>query len=168
MVQHADIDHTGLPGVPGGAGAIDTVHLTADETGATTATLQNTSLSFAVVNGSYYMFRFYCLMRSTGTSVGLKFGLTTPAFTTFGALARIPILVGSAGTSSGEVQGAITASGEFLVTGAVPTANLDYLCTIEGTILPSADGTLMLQYAAETTGQTVTLRRGSAGELITL
>jgi hypothetical protein len=168
MVQHADIDHTGIPGVPAGAGASVTDKLTADEAGATTATLQNTGLSFAVTNGSYYMFRFRVLMRTTSTTVGLKFGLTVPAFTSFGAVARIPILVGSNGTSGGEVQGAITASGEFLVTASAPTANLDFLCMVDGVLLPSADGTLMLQYAAETTGQTVTMRQGSAAELITL
>jgi hypothetical protein len=168
MVQHADIDHTGIPGVPSGGGALTTDHLTADEAGATTATLANTGLSFAVVNGSYYSFRFYVVWRTTSTTVGVKVGLTTPTFTAFSAIGRVPVLQSGGGTSAGEVQNAIQASGEFIVTGSAPAANSDFLCIIEGVILPSADGTLMLQYAAETTGATVTMKRGSSAELITL
>jgi len=168
VVQHADIDHTGLPGIPGGSGSASYDKLTADETGATTATLQNTSLSFAVTNGTYYMFRFYVVWRSTSTTVGIKIALTFPAVTAFAAIARLPIQTGSAGTSGGELQGSLTSSGEFIIVTASAAANTDYLGVIEGTILPSADGTLLLQYAAETTGATVTVKRGSTAELITV
>ena len=138
-------------------------HLTADETGATTATLANTSLNFAVTNGVYYAFRFYCLWRSTVATVGLKLGLTTPTFTVFGATVRILIAADGVGA---ELQGAITTSGDSVIGTAAVAINTDYVSVIEGVILPSATGTLMVQYAAEATGATVTMRNGSAGELV--
>ena len=138
-------------------------HLTADETGATTATLANTSLSFAVTNGVYYAFRFYVLWRSTVLTVGIKLGLTTPTFTVFGANVRI---LTSAEGAAAELQGSITASGGSVLGTTALAINTDYMAVIEGVILPSADGTLMVQYAAETTGATVTMRQGSGGELV--
>ena len=138
-------------------------HLTADETGATTATLANTSLNFAVTSGVYYAFRFYVLWRTTLATVGLKLGLTTPTFTVFGAQVRIMIL--ATGTAS-ELQGSIIASGGSVSGTDAAATNTDYIAVIEGVILPSATGTLMVQYAAETTGATVTMRNGSAGELV--
>lgn len=138
-------------------------HLTADETGATTATLANTSLSFSVTSGVYYIFRFYVCWRSTSTSVSLKVGLTTPTFTVFGAEVRT--MVAAAGVG-GELQGSITASGGSVSGATTAAANTDYISVVEGIILPSATGTLMLQYAANTTGATVTMRQASAAELI--
>lgn len=167
MVQHADIDHTGIPGVPAGGGSVTYDHLTADEAGATTASLANTGLSFAVTNGTYYRFSFQLVWRSTSTSVGLKLGLTTPTFTAFVAGVRISLATATALTA-GEAAGSINASGGSVTAGTAEAANQDYPATVEGIILPSADGTLMLQYAAETTGATVTLKRGSAGTLTAL
>lgn len=138
-------------------------HLTADETGATTATLANTSLSFSVTSGVYYIFRFYVLWRTTVATVGLKVGLTTPTFTTFGAEARMMIL--ATGTAA-EFEGSIIASGGAVSGTDAAVINTDYMAVVEGVILPSATGTLMLQYAAETTGATVTMRQASAAELI--
>lgn len=138
-------------------------HTTADETGKTNATLVDTGLSFAVTNGVYYRFRFYVLYRSSATPIGLKLGLTTPTFTRYAATQRIS--QGSA-SATAEYQGGLSASGNSYITANVNAINTDYIAVIEGDILPSADGTLMVQYAAETTGATVTMRQGSAGELV--
>lgn len=141
-------------------------HLTADETGKTDATLTNTGLSFSVTSGRYYRFAFDVLWRTTATSVGPKFGLTFPTVTRFGATVFID--QGSTGASGGGWFGAITASGGSITLTAVTAANTDYMARISGVIVPSATGTLMLQYAAETTGATVTMRQGSSAELIDL
>lgn len=141
---------------------ITVVNQIADQT-ATTASLANTSLTFAVVVGTRYMFRFYICWRTTGTGVGLQLGMTTPTFTTFAATVRI--LIGSA-TATAEFQGALTTSGDSVVGTAAATANADLPAVVEGVILPSANGFITLQFAAETTGQTVTFRKGSTGELV--
>ena len=142
---------------------LTTDRLTADEPGKTDATLTNTSLSFAVTSGVYYRFRFTVLWRTTSAIHGLKLGLTTPAFTVFGATVRH--IIGADGAGA-ELQGALTTSGGAVTGTNAPVVTTDYVSTIEGVILPSASGTLMLQYAAEATGATVTLRQGSAAELI--
>lgn len=156
---------TGATG-PTGPSALTFVKLTADETGKTDANLVNTGLSFAVVSGTYYKFRFDVVYRSTVLTVGLKIGLTTPTFTVFSARA---LIAGFAADGVGEpFAGNITSSGDSVISTAVVATGTDYVATVEGIILPSANGTLMLQYAAETTGATVTVRRSSAGELVTL
>lgn len=145
------------------AGDVTVAHIPNDETGATTATLANTQLSFAVTNAVYYAFRFYVAWRSASATVGLKIALTTPTFTIFSARAR---MITAADGTSAEWQGDITSSGDSVICTNTAVINTDFLCVIEGNILPSATGTLMVQYAAETTGSTVTMRQGSCGELV--
>ena len=142
--------------------------LTADEASKTNDTLTNTGLSFAVLSGISYRFRFTCLYRGAATSDGVKLALTTPTFTRYSAIGVAPNATGPTGTSSGSFVGGITSSGDYFLIPAIPTANTDYVATLEGIIVPSADGTLMLQYAAESTGQTVTLRQGSCAELVVM
>lgn len=133
---------------------------------ATTATLANiTGLSFSLTSGVYYHFKFLVTFRSTVATVGLKLGLTFPSVTRFSGSARIPIAAAGAG---GELQGPITASGGSVSGSAVPVVNTDYCAIVEGVILPSANGTLQLQFAAETTGATVTLQPESVGFLYTV
>lgn len=149
-----------------GPSALSFVKLTADEAGKTDANLVNTGLSFAVVAGTYYRFRFDLIYRSTVLTVGLKLALTIPSVTVFSARS---LIAGFAADGAGDgFVGNMTASADSVISTAVVAVNTDYVATVEGIILPSANGTLMLQYAAETTGATVTLRRASAGELITL
>jgi len=141
---------------------LTTDRLTADEPAKVNATLTDTGLSFAVTSGVYYRFRFHILYSSSATSIGIKIGLTTPAFTRFGAIVRV--LAGSS-SNLGEHTGAITASGGSVVTPNVVTINTNYVAVIEGVLLPSANGTLMVQYASEAT-TAVTMKQGSSGELI--
>lgn len=144
-----------------------TVKLTADEVGKTDAILVNTGLSVAVANGSYYHFKFVVLYRSTSLSVGIRLALTFPAANAFGA----EVLIGGSSTAGATVEpypGAITTSGGVIASPQVRAADTDYVATIEGVISPSASGTLMVQYAAETTGATVTMRQGSCGILTAL
>ena len=137
-----------------------------DETGKTDSTLANTSLSFALTSGHYYMFEFYVLYDTSVTTVGLRIGLTTPAYNAFSALCEIG---GFTTDKAGAFwQGEINSSGDTLVATAATPINDDHLARITGVIKPSADGNLVLQYAAETTGATVTIRAGSAARLTDL
>lgn len=140
------------------------VHLTANETGKTDATLVNTGLSFAVTSSTYYSFRFYIVYRSTVGTVGLKLGLTYPAATIFAAAVKIHDF-GAAGAGNMWSEG-LNFSGDATSSTAAFFTGTNLPAVIEGVLLPSADGTLMVQYAAETTGATVTMMQASTGELI--
>lgn len=156
----------GIQGIqgPSGPSIIVAVKSIADQT-KTDATLVNvTGCSFAVLAGLYYEFEFLVPFRSTVATVGLKLGLTFPAVTRFACKGMIPIAVAGAGS---DLQGFITASGGSVIGTAVPAINTDYLAVVSGIIVPSANGTVQLQFAAETTGATVTCRQGTLGKLIT-
>ena len=154
-------DHTH----PGSSGPT-TVKLTVDLAASTVVTLANaTGLSFAIVSGTYYHFKFYITFRSAATTTGIRLGLTFPAITRFASTANIPIAADGAG---GLWQGWITTSGDAVVGTGVQAINTDYLAIVEGNILPSADGTLQLQFATEVAGSAVTVRQGSCGVLYSL
>ena len=150
---------------PASGGGPATVKSTADQT-KTDATLINvTNNSFSVTSGVYYHFRFMVPHRSTVATVGLKLGLTFPAVTVFACFLQSNLAVAGVGGGS---QGFITASGGSFIVTAIPAINTDYLAVVDGVILPSANGTLQLQFAAETTGATVTCRNGAMGFLYTI
>lgn len=151
---------------PGGSGGPTTVRKTGSAQTSTDATLANiTSLLFALTSGVYYHFKFLLTFRSSSLTVGLKVGATFPAVTRFSCSARIPIAAAAAG---GELQGPIVATGGAVVGTAVAAINTDYCAVVEGVILPSANGNLQMQFAAETTGATVTLQPESVGFLYTI
>lgn len=156
----------GEQGIQGPAGTgLSLVKLAADEASKTDATLTNTGLTFAVTSGVYYSFWFVGAWQSTSATVGLKIGVTVPAVTIFTALARIG---GQAGDGVGsEWQGVINTSGDAVICTASAAQNVNLPWVVEGVVLPSASGSLTVQYAAETTGATVTLKRGSIGMLTT-
>lgn len=142
-----------------------TTKKTADQTKNNTTLADMTDMSFAVTSGRYYHFQFFVLFRSAGTTTGIRLSLSIPTVTTFGATARIPIAADGAG---GEFQGWITASDDPVIGTGVQAANTDYVAVIEGTILPSANGTLQVRFANETGAVVVTARQGSTGILFDL
>ena len=143
-------------------GAPSTVRQAALQT-KTDATLVNaTNLVFAVSANTTYRFKFSILFRSTVATVGLKLGLTFPAVTIQGCMVSIPI---AANGTAQSFDGQITASGGSVIGTAVAAINTDYVAFMEGIIRPSSSGNLQVQFAAETTGATVTLQAESVGEL---
>lgn len=122
-------------------------------------------LSFAVTNGVYYHFKFVMVWQSGTVTTGLKSTLTTPTFTIFAANSRHHGHA-SDGSNTEPWAGNITSSGDVVTCTAAIAINTDYGAIIEGVILPSADGTLQLQAAAEVVAAGgVTIRQGSFGRL---
>jgi hypothetical protein len=163
----------GIQGVPGGSGSqgpaglgfTATVRQANDQT-ATNANLANTALTFPVLSGLTYQYRFAGAYRSSVLTVGLKLALTVPSFTVFSAGAKIG---GFAADGAGsEWQGVINSSGDPLTASAAGAINVDLPWVIEGILVPSANGNLTVQFAGETTGATVTFRAGSSGLLSAL
>lgn len=155
---------TDIIGLPAGGGPA-TVKKTADQTFNATGPADVTGLSFAVLAGVYYYFRFICLVRSDTATVGVRLTVTHPGATRFGGRAFHPVAADGAGC---EFQGAITSSGDAVIPTAVPAVNTDYVAVVEGVILPSAPGTLQLRAGTETGTTVVTVRQGSVGMLFTM
>jgi hypothetical protein len=147
-------------------GGPSTVKKTADQTHNSTTPTNATSLSFAVTNGQYYHYKFVVIYQTTGTTLGIRFTMTHPGATRFGGSVKID---GLAADGAGAMfSGSITSSGDAVISTAVVAATTDYVATIEGVYLASADGTLQLQFGTETGTANVTLRQGSCGFLTTL
>lgn len=132
----------------------------------TSAVTNLASLAFTVSNNVPYQFEYSILFRSAATTNGIKLGLTTPAFNTFAATARIPVAADGVG---GELQGWLTTSGDMVVGTGVQAVNTTYMAWIDGTIVPSANGTLQPQFAGELNTSTgVTVKAGSWAKIYKL
>lgn len=139
-------------------------HMTADDAGTTSTTLANqAALAFAVKNGVYYRFHFDVIWRTATGTTGLKVGLTTPTFTRYAANVKGVV---AADATSALWSGSLTTSGDSSSLSGAEATGTDYVAEVEGIILPSADGTLQLQTAAEVgAAGTVTVRQGSCGQI---
>jgi hypothetical protein len=138
---------------------------TADQVTGLFAPVNDNDLWFNLVPGRHYHFRFVCAMRSDSSSVGFRIALTFPSAAVFAA--TVKLLTASNG-SDAEAQGAITNSGSILTFTSVPSADKDYVGTIEGIVAPSAAGQLHLQFGSQTGSADVTIRKGSVGFLYDL
>lgn len=121
--------------------------------------LADTGLSFPVVSGTVYRFEAYLAYRTAALTTGIRIGAAFPGVTAFAASVRIAGFAAD-GVDS-EFVGALSASGDSVVSTAVVAANTDHLAVVEGLILPSADGTFKLQHATEIANSAATVRRGS-------
>lgn len=131
----------------------------------TTLTTAN-SLAFLLASGTTYVFAFNVLFQSGAPTIGLKLGLNFPAATIQGSTVRIPV---AADGVAAEFQGWISSSGDTVIGTTVQASGTTYLATIEGTILPSANGTLQVVFsanAASTAG--ILIQKQSAGVLVAL
>lgn len=102
-------------------------------------------------------------MQTGQAANGLTVGLTFPAATVVSAVAYVPE---SADGTAAQRTGWITSSGDSVVGTSMPTVNVPLIVEVNGTIRPSANGTLGLSYAGElatTTG--VIIRQQSIGIL---
>lgn len=155
-----------IKGPTGAAGAgPSSVKLAADLPAFTSTTLANaTGLAFAVTSGVVCRFRFDVIFRTAALTTGIRLGLTCPAFTVLAANVTTPFAADGTGMM---FEGAITTSGDSVLSTGVAAANADNLAVIEGVLLPSANGTLQLQAATEVAASAATVRAGSNGQLWT-
>ena len=152
----------------GAAGGPATVKLTADLAAKSTTTLADvTGLVFPLVAGTYYRFVFHVLFFAGATATGIRLGLTTPAFTVYSAHVRVP--AATADGTAGMMEGFLSTSGDSVVGANTPgtTKANSNLGVIEGSILPSANGNLQVQYAPEVAAA-LTVLQGSNGTLFSL
>jgi len=158
---------TGPTGATGPSGATGPTGALLKKTDFDTATASagnlsaHPSLKFDLTSGRTYIFAYRLLMQTPVATNGIRVGLNFPAATVVGANANIPVSVdGVAGVWSG----IITSSGDSVVGTSAATVNVPLVVTIEGTIIPSANGTLELGYGGElATTAGIVLRQGSVG-----
>jgi hypothetical protein len=110
-----------------------------------------------------YVFAYQLLIQTGVSTNGIKIGLNFPAATVVSAVATVP----STGDGTAAIMsGWITQSGDSVTGTSSPTVNVPLVCTIEGNIIPSTNGTLELAYAGElSTSQGIIMRQGSVGIL---
>ncbi len=139
---------------------------TADQTFSAIALANATSLSFAVVAGKVYKFKFNVMYTSAATTTGLRLGLTYPAATSASAIANFT--AGADGTAA-LFSGVINASGDSVQsTNAAAVTPAIMFSTVEGTIMPTAAGTVQLQAATELLASNVVIKAGSFVEVTVL
>jgi len=159
-----------------------TCRTTADQALAanTTALTNVTNMVLPVATtGLDYYFKF-CVAFSMATiaTAGLRLGITTPAVTGYvSAKVLIPRTADTnpaAGTAQAaaptvsviEWPGYINSSGDSVVSDQIPAVTTVFIATVEGILSnPSATGNIQLQAASEVTGSTLTIKRGSYGEI---
>lgn len=115
---------------------------TANTTNAAVTTMASiTGMSFAVVSGSRYWFRFMQPYNQSGTSNGSRWWVTGPATTSLNAVSR---WTATATTQSVFYGGLIGTPPAATATGLT----VGSFAVVEGMYVPSASGTVSLQFAS--------------------
>jgi hypothetical protein len=158
---------TGVSGPTGPTGANDITYVFAASNTATALSASLTphpSLKFAVVNGNTYAFRFQAPIQTGNAVDGIMIGLYFPSATVVSAIGSIPV---SADGTGHLFTGDITSSGDTVIGTSMATVNVPVICTIEGIIVPSGNGTLNFGYGNElsTTASGTVVRQGAYGWL---
>lgn len=157
------IGPSGPTGADGGGGLEEERVIAAANTvtNAVNALSAHPSLKFSLASGNIYAFEFRTLIQSGAGTNGIRIGLTFPSATVVSAKGYVPVAADSA---AAEWQGFITATGDAVVGTSMPTINVPLICTIEGVIQPSANGTLAFGYGGElSTTAGIIVRAGSVG-----
>lgn len=133
---------------------------------ATTTVLATTSgMIFTLNTGVNYKFEFGVLYRSAALTTGIKIGLLFPAATVVSANVTMPT---AADAAAGSWHGAITTSGDSVVSSGVEASGTTYLAQVDGTIRTTAAGNLTLQHASEVSASGVLVQAGTYGILTTI
>lgn len=118
-------------------------------------------VAFSVSSGTVYNFIFTITYKSSLTTCGLEVALTGPTATTFSAEATLAGVAGDG--ASGSFQGYINAPGDSVTSAGVAVQDISYTAIIQGTFVPSASGTLQLQFSNDDNSNTITVQQGTNG-----
>lgn len=161
MTDHADIDHTGLPGV-GGAGWT-VVHKTGDESKSATSFADSTGMGFSVEASTNYHFRYIVFFNTNATTVGIRLAMNGPASPTLLKVGGYSS-TGAGGTNDATVAlSSATAYDTAIFTSTSGPGATNTVAVIEGIFKNGSNaGTLILRHASETATAT-TIEAGSFG-----
>ena len=147
----------------GGGGGINTLKKTTTQTINGTAFQDITNLTFSVVSGINYAFKFYIVFRSATTTTGFRFGLNCPTgtldyFHTYQTIANSSTIGVATWLQRHDVtRDAMTA------TLATITAGVDLVCIFEGRYLCTQNGTFAPRVASELANNDLVIQIGSWG-----
>src|SRR3990167_1275828 len=149
--------------VPSGGGGINTLKKTATETINGTAFQDITNLTFNVVNGTNYAFKYYIVFRSAATTTGFRFGLNCPTgtldyFHTYQTIANSATI----GVATWLQRHDVTRD-SMTATTATITAGVDLVCIFQGRYLCTANGTFAPRVASELANNDLVIQIGSWG-----
>lgn len=162
MVQHADIDHSGIVGT---GSSSSYARLTAQHDSSSTSFSDVTGMSFALVADAVYIVEYFLRVSTNATTVGIKLGLNSAQATTQIALSGwVPATAASLNT---QYAAGFTFSKDAeiftMTTGPGATNTLAMLVASVVTVT-NAD-TLQLRHASETATLTSILTGFSFGRL---
>lgn len=142
----------------GGSSPVTVVTLGADVTNnnAVADTLQDaTGLSFAVTSGTMYRFMAHIAYTISGAGFGSRWTLNGPALTRGGWMVTTALTAGGAATTNFQ-----NAYNSGVVSSSSPGTD-NNLATVEGYVLPSASGTLIVRFSSEGASTSLTAKAGS-------
>ena len=122
-----------------------------------------TGLSFSLLSGRRYMFKFLVTFRNAAITTGIGFAFSAPAMTSENWMATIR--AGAAGSDS-MYQNSSTALTSVIVSNGIVAVNNDQIAVIEGFCEPSENGTLQLRCRSEVDGSQITVQNTGVGYLI--
>ena len=135
--------------------------LTGDLTSTVVTFADATGLSFSVAANTTYQYEFHLIYQTAATTTGIAFAMNGPASPT-SIVGEVLIGVSLTGTSVRYFR----AYDSGAASTSIDTANADTHATIRGTFVNGANaGTLIVRFASEVGGSTVTLKAGSNGAL---
>ncbi len=120
-----------------------------------------TGLSFPVVAGGRFWFRFTLDFSSAATTTGARFSINGPAFSRLSYSSNYSLT----GTSETVNQG-LGAYDLPAAANANVAATGQNIATVEGFITPSADGNVIGRFASEVASSAITVRAGSLLEWV--
>lgn len=115
-----------------------------------------TGLSFPVLAGKKYHFKFVIFYTAAATTTGSRWTINGPAFTMLNYISEYSLTT-STSTRNGQ-QTAYDMPAASNGTSALTTSNF---ATIEGIIMPSADGTVIARFASEVAASAIVAKAGS-------
>lgn len=140
------------------------VELSSDVASTASTSNQNiTGMSFSVTSGTKYRFFALIVYTASATTIGLRLSLTTPTATLLAYNTRSALSTTATATNQW-TNGQATSGASSLSSTSSPTTTGN-IAIIEGYILPSASGTVQLQFAPETaTASGIVIKAGSTVE----
>jgi hypothetical protein len=152
---------SGVTKVASGVGQITVAGLTADvvNNNASANTIADvTGLSFPVVSGSTYWFKFRILYTADADTTGSRWSINGPATTYLAYTSEYTLT-----TTTSTRNAAVTAYDSPAAASATSVA-LGSWAVIEGMIRPSANGTVVARFASEVSSAAITAKIGSSVE----
>jgi hypothetical protein len=122
-----------------------------------------TALSFAVVAGSTYKFRFVIRYTAAATATGSRWSINGPALTFLTYRAEYSLTT----TTRTNIEGS-TAYDLPAACNATSAATAGNIAIIEGIIKPSANGTVIARFASEVASSAIVAKAGSFVEYETI